>query len=98
MRALTVPAVVAVLGASGCAGAGEERAFSCDRGFAAADWREHRLVTGRSIVKCHRLDGWSEARVVRALGRPEWALRGVVARAEQARRGADGLGARRRAE
>jgi hypothetical protein len=62
---------------SGCLGLGarspDEAVFACDRGFRAADWNSSaRLKTGQSIARCHWLDGWSEARVARALGRRDF--------------------------
>jgi hypothetical protein len=61
-------AVVAGCGES--AAEREQRAYACERGFRAADWRAEPLMTAQSIARCGWLDGWSERRLVRALGRP----------------------------
>ena len=63
--------VAAAISAFGCASRNDERqTFDCGRGFRATDWRDDPLKTGQSIAKCDWLDGWSQERVRRALGRP----------------------------
>jgi hypothetical protein len=64
---------------SGCLGLGtskDEATFDCKRGFRVADWQStRRLRTGQSIAKCDWLAGWSERRVRRDLGRPDFGPR-----------------------
>ncbi|HMJ34400.1 MAG TPA: hypothetical protein VK501_10830 [Baekduia sp.] len=50
---------------------------TCDHGFRTQDWRDRsesgtkQIRTGRAIARCDWLDGWSRARVTKALGRPD---------------------------
>ena len=81
VRRYVLSAASAALFISGCDVGGPNphlRAFSCDRGFRAADWANEatREMTAQSIDQCGWFEGKSRRETMRLLGDPADGARG----------------------